>query len=186
MSELDTIVVENTSTPEVLEVSNVDIPIITETVENTGTSEVLEVSNTDVPISMDSLEVPIAAPPPVEEFQPLSINDIMNDIDVLLGTEANDRAMLENIGNMSYNDLRNQLKKWAIAGFPNIYSILDIPIQGPKMCSDGITRNLEAYIEYVTGKTLYQHVSMLQTKVVDINITFAFTGSDIQILVSKQ
>ena len=125
-------------------------------------------------------------PPPPPPPAPLSIADILAATDLVLQKEAADKTVLESIGALSTEDLRTRLVLWARAGFPNAHPIYSISIGPPSVCSDGVTRTLEDYIPFCSGKTLSEHTAVLQAKVTsDIQIGFANFGGSIVIVVTK-
>jgi hypothetical protein len=120
-----------------------------------------------------------SAPPRV------TMADILASQEVLLQTENMDRVILNSIGQMSADALRTILISWATAGFPNAYPIQDITITPPPRCSDGVTRNLADYITFCSGKSIQEHVAVLQDMLPDIAVAFCYTGASIQIVVSR-
>jgi hypothetical protein len=150
---------------------------------DTGTEIVPSESNAAA-ISMSDLgpfAPPIGPPVPVPE-QPIALSDLMNDILVIQQTEATDRNRF--LG-LAFMNLRPKLVLWAAAGFPNCYVLEEILVQVPDKCSDGISRDLPEYIVYLTNRTIAELVADLQTKVVDMTISFARVTGGITIVVSK-
>ena len=86
---------------------------------------------------------------------------------------------------MTFETLKAKLVQWAKAGFPNAYEIYQVHIVPPTVCSDGTTREITDYIQFCSGKTIHEHVSVLQAKVTDMVISFANMGSYIGIVISK-
>ncbi len=125
--------------------------------------------------------MPEPSPPPA----PISLADILNDIQVIQQKEAADKAALDSIGNSTAESLRPKLIAWALAGFPNAYTLLEVSVTPPAQCSDGVTRNLTDYITFCSGKTIQEHVALLQTKLADMTVSFANVGYAIAIVVSK-
>lgn len=120
------------------------------------------------------------SPPPT-----ISLSDITNAVEVVTTKEAQDKATLESIGTLSFESLRASLIQWAVAGYPNAYTVHQISISPPGICSDGVTRSLADYITFCSGKTIHEHVAVLQARMTDITVSFAYTGSSILIVVSK-
>jgi hypothetical protein len=120
-----------------------------------------------------------------EVFAPITIDDILNSVEVITKKEADDKAILESIGAMPVDTLKEKLLQWAKLGFPNVYEIQKIIITPPTKCSDGVTRNLPSYIEYCSGKPIQDHVALLQSKVSGMTISFANMNVYIAIVVSK-
>lgn len=125
--------------------------------------------------------MPEPSPPPA----PISLADILNDIQVIQQKEAADKAALDSIGNSTAESLRPKLIAWALAGFPNAYTLLEVSVTPPAQCSDGVTRNLTDYITFCSGKTIQEHVALLQAKLADMTVSFANVGYAIAIVVSK-
>lgn len=123
-------------------------------------------------------------PPPTPTV--ITLADILNASEVVRQKESADKAALESIENVTFDSLRTKLIQWASVGFPNAFTILEVPIVPPNVCSDGIARTLSDYIIYCSGKTLEERVAALQTKLPDIVVSFANTGNSIIIIVSKQ
>jgi hypothetical protein len=116
----------------------------------------------------------------------ISIQDILGSVEVVQNREAGDKAKLEAIGLISFETLRASLLQWANRGFPNAYTIYEVPMTAPNVCSDGVTRSLPDYIVFCSGKTINEHVDVLQQRLVDITLSFAYSGSAILIVVSRQ
>jgi hypothetical protein len=115
----------------------------------------------------------------------ISLADILNSAQVVTQKEASDKALLESIGTASLNEITNKLIVWATTGFPNAYPLFNISITPPAVCSDGVTRDLTAYIQFCSGKTINEHVQVLQDRMTDIIVSFANMGNAIAIVVSK-
>lgn len=122
---------------------------------------------------------------PVPPPPPIGIDDLLNSIEVIQKKEADDKLLLESIGNLSQEELKSKLISWAIAGFPNTHEIHTITILPPSICSDGVTRDLPGYIAFCSGKTIHEHIDLLQQKVTNISVSFANMGTHISIVVSK-
>lgn len=123
--------------------------------------------------------------PPSTVPQTITLNDILSDISLIASKESADKATLESIQTVSFDTLRTALVRWAGLGFPNAYSVYEIVITPPSICSDGISRSLSDYISFCSSKTIHDHVAVLQRRLPDITVSFLYTGSSIQIVVSK-
>jgi hypothetical protein len=115
----------------------------------------------------------------------LSLDDILNDTIVKQAKEEEDRQTLLSIGSQSPQALRPTLLQWAAQGFPDGYPIITINIQPPTLCSDGKCRCLEEYIQFCSGKKLFDHVQDLQAKITGMTLGFVNMGSYLDIVVSK-
>jgi hypothetical protein len=125
-------------------------------------------------------QIPVIIPSP-----PITLNDIMASIEVVTQKEQSDKVILDSVGYIPYDTLKSKLVVWATSGFPNVYEIYKLEITTPSVCSDGISRNLSDYIQFCSGKSMQEHVAVLQQRVQDITITFANMGSYIAVVVSK-
>lgn len=137
------------------------------------------------PASIEETSFPGNTGPPPPPPAPISIDDLLNSMEVVKQKEADDKNLLESIGNISQEALKTKLIAWAVAGFPNAYGIHSITILPPATCSDGVKRDLTDYIQFCSGKTIHEHVEVLQQKVANISVSFANMGSYISIVVSK-
>lgn len=137
----------------------------------------------DAPISMSDLPAPIVEPTPPPT---ISLADILSATEIVMKKEEEDKNALNGIGSITFDTLKSSLIRWASVGFPNAYTIHEIPISVPEVCSDGVKRSLADYIVFVSGKSIQEHVAGLQQRVLDIDVSFAYTGSSIPIVVSKR
>jgi len=134
----------------------------------------------------DSAYIPTPAPAPAPA-PPLSLSDILAAGDLLIQKEAADKATLESIGAMTMAELRSYLIVWGRLGFPNAHVISSFTMICPSVCSDGVAgRSLGEYIVFCSGKTLSEHIEVLQAKVTpDIQFGFADFGGTIGIVVTR-
>lgn len=131
-------------------------------------------------------EVNIGLFPPAEPLPDvLTLAELLADRDVVLAKEMNDRTLLETIGTQSVQALKPKLVEWVMKGCPNAYPILSLSIQAPPICSDGEVRSLTDYIPFCSGKSIHDHVALLQVKLPDIIVSFSYDGTNISIVVSK-
>lgn len=122
-------------------------------------------------------------PPPPPDV--LSLADLLTDQSVVLMKEQADKALLESIGTQTVSNLRPKLVEWVLKGQPSAFPILSLDIRPPARCSDGEVRGLADYIEFCSGKTINEHVSLLQAKLTDIQISFANIGGLVTIVVLR-
>ncbi len=123
---------------------------------------------------------PEIVPPPT-----ISMADILAATEVVTKKEEDDRAALNGIATIPFDTLKGALIRWASAGFPNAYTVHEVPISVPDVCSDGVTRLIPEYITYVSGKTIQEHVATLQARILDFTVSFTFNGTSILVVVSK-
>jgi hypothetical protein len=147
------------------------------------------------PTTSDSVVLPpssnvVSSDTPMEAQCPpapdvLTMSDLLSDQSVVVAKEQADRALLETIGTQIVANLRPKLVEWLLKGRPDGYPILSLDIQPPSVCSDGLPRTLPDYIEFCSGKTIVEHVALLQEKLPDIYVSFANIGGITTIVVLK-
>ena len=125
---------------------------------------------------------PFVPPPPPT----ILMSEILASQESLLAQEDADKRKLESIGQIPLEGLRAKLIAWAIAGFPNNYSVYDLTMSPPLICSDGVERDLSDYIKFCSGKPLYGHLDSLRATLPDITVGFTFLAPTISIVVLKQ
>ena len=178
---------------EVVDVSGVVVDVSGGEVVDVSGGEVVDVSGGVVDVSggvvdvsgsitdVSGSQIAIQPTPPA----PIYLDDILSSVQVLQQTEAEHRSVLESIGTLPYEYLKPALIQWATSGFRNAYPIHQIGITPPSLCSDGQARPLQEYIQFVSGRTIQEHVAVLQSRLPDMVVSFAYTGSVIVIVVSK-
>jgi hypothetical protein len=103
----------------------------------------------------------------------LTLEDLLNDQSLVLAKEQSDKSLLDTIGNQGIETLRPILLEWILKGRPPVFPILSLDIHPPTRCSDGEVRSLTDYIQFCSGKTINEHVDLLQAKLPDIRVSFA-------------
>jgi hypothetical protein len=132
---------------------------------------------------IDASGAPIAivpTPPP-----PITLADILAATEVITQKEAQDKSALESIGTVSFDALRTTLIQWAKNGFPNASPLYAVAVTPPDTCSDGVKRTLSEYVTFVTGKTMAELIAPLQARCPEFVVSFATTGPEILVVVSK-
>ncbi len=150
-----------------------------------ASGEVVDVPVVDVSgetISLSDLPQPQIQPPGPAQ---ITLADILAATEVITQKETEDRSRLESIGTISFETLRTTLIQWAKAGFPNASPIYAVAITPPDTCSDGVKRSLADYIVYLTGKTIAELIAPLQARCPEFVISYATTGPEILIVVSR-
>ena len=133
--------------------------------------------------------IPPAPPGPVSEPPPppiLTMSDIVNAREVILAKETADGELFCGIPNQSVDFLRTRMIEWAKNSFADAYTLFTIPASVPEVCSDGVSRDLTDYIQFVSGKSIQDHVASLQARLPDFNISFCNLGGSVGIVVSKK
>jgi hypothetical protein len=116
---------------------------------------------------------------------PITLADILAATELVEQKEAQDKSALESIGAISFESLRVALIQWGKGGFRNAFPVYSITVTPPDTCSDGVVRSLAEYVPFVSGKTMAELIAPLQARCPDFVISFATTGPEILIVVSR-
>ena len=150
---------------------------------NTGPTEPVEQTG---PTGPDLSMFPTAATGPVEPPNIASLDELMQSHSVIIAKEAADRQSLDDLINPTREKYRPQLFQWAGLGFPAIFVIQMFNLTPPTTCSDGISRDSLAYLNYlITPKTLDSVLETIRSLMPGILVTFSFLGNTLMIHVSK-
>jgi len=128
---------------------------------------------------------PNAQTGPVEPPTIVTMEELMASHGVIVQKEAVDRASLNALVNPTREQYRPQLFQWAAAGFPGIYVVQSFSVSPPDLCADGVRRDVNAYINYLTGTDMGAVVANIQSLVTGIVVSFSFEGNSVRIHVSK-
>ncbi len=128
--------------------------------------------------------VPVGIALPGEPYI-IRMSDILGTLQVDRARETQDKEKFDKIATLPYSDVRATLLQWATLGFPNAHTLYEIPISVPPMCSDGVVRNLDQYITFCSGKSIQEHVALLQVRMPDFAVGFVYTGNSIRLVVSQ-
>ncbi len=115
----------------------------------------------------------------------IRLDEILSIPEVRRQKEAADNTTLQTIANPNLVDIRNRLVQWATNGFAGDCLLFSISIQPPEVCSDGVTRSLGEYIQFVSGKTIHEHTDLLRIRLPDFVVSFVWMGSIIQFRASR-
>lgn len=131
------------------------------------------------------LEYPTLNYDPIPPPPPITIDELLTLKEVIQRKEAQDRIVCTQI-NLPNDALRQKLFDWAVAGFPPAYEISRVLIEPPNKCSDGVTRTLDQYIVFLSGKNLDEHLQLIRDQVSGIQVSTTVQGNSwIVIVVTK-
>jgi hypothetical protein len=126
-------------------------------------------------------EEEIPNPPPVEVV--LTLADIRREHDVLVAQEADLRQVItESILNVGALALNPRLLEWATQRYPNNFSLISVPVTVPEVCSDGVARTIQPYIEFCTGMSLSNIVAVVEQKIQGVLLVYSYTVNTFSIL----
>lgn len=146
----------------------------------TGTIEATEATGATGTSSItlqDLSGVEIVAPEPPK----ILLNDILADQALYLQQEAADRAKFAPLLNPNLDDFRRKLVGWASRNFVGPCDLVVIDITTPNICSDGFQRTFFDYIQFVSGKTVAEHMDSLRPTFPDFDVAYSYTRTQIRI-----
>ena len=131
-----------------------------------------------------------SGPPPPEEPQGpsylITIDDLLSEQTIIQQREDNDRRELAKIENPpDVTQLRQTLLQWAKQGFPYAFPLFSVTLNSLSVCSDGVTRTLYPYIEYVMGESIVGLMAKLEAKLQGIKLLNSYSGTTVTIHVYK-
>ena len=154
----------------------------------TGTNEQTEYTGPtgETGPTYDPTLFPTAATGPVEPPQIASLEELMQSHAVVVTKETIDRQSLSGLINPLRDQYRPQLFQWAAAGFPPTFVVQMFNITPPNICSDGVSRDPMAYLQFLLNPTTFDTVlENIRTLMPGIAVSFSFSGNTLRIHVSK-
>lgn len=152
----------------------------------TGPTGTNEPTGETGPTGPDLYMFPTAATGPVEPPQIASLEELMQSHAVVLAKETTDRQSLSGLINPLRDQYRPQLFQWAAGGFPPTFVVQMFDITPPNVCSDGVSRDSMAYLQFLLSSTTFDTVlENIRTLMPGITVSFSFSGNMLRIHVSK-
>jgi hypothetical protein len=155
------------------------------------TTDVPAVFPTDMPMTTEPTvvvptDMPMSTEPPVVVPDVVSIDSLMNDQTMLVQREASTKTFLmDRLINVPSSSLKRSLLHWASNGFPAGFILLQLPLDVPEICSDGVSRTPSQYIEFCMGADAPQLYLALSSKLPGIMVSYAMIGTTLTAYVSK-
>jgi hypothetical protein len=129
---------------------------------------------------------PTAATGPIEPPQIASLDELMQSYAVVVAKETADKQYLNGLTNPLREQYRPQLFQWAGLGFPPTFIVQSFEITPPNVCSDGVTRDPMAYLQFLlTPTTLDTILDAIRALMPGIGVSFSFLGNTLRIHVSR-
>ena len=129
---------------------------------------------------------PSATTVTVEDPQIVTLEELMQSHAVVLAKQEADKQALTGLTNPLREQYRPQLFQWAGIGFPSTFIVQSFEITPPNVCSDGVTRDPMAYLQFLLSPTTFDEVlDKIRTLMPGILVSFSFAGSTLRIHVSK-
>jgi hypothetical protein len=143
------------------------------TIEETGSIGMTGETGTISLADLSSNEPP--APPVIR------LDDILADQNLFLQQEARDREKFNALASPDLGDIRAKLVAWASRGFQLPCDLVVIDITAPNICSDGVQRTFFDYIQFVSGKSITEHMATLQPILPDFQVAYSYTRTQVRI-----
>jgi hypothetical protein len=115
----------------------------------------------------------------------LYMDDLVSASEVLVAKERADGDVIRAIGLQSAVSLKPKLVEWVTKGKPNVFPIIEVAIEPPTRCSDGVERNLPDYIEFCSGHPIAHHMALIQVKLIGMALSYMRIGNNVAIVVSQ-
>lgn len=109
----------------------------------------------------------------------LRIDDLLNSHGTIVAKEAADRTSITAFTTPSLDTLKPALFRWAAAGFPGGFAVNTLNLAPPALCSDGVSRSLTSYFEYLYGSTFQAWLQTLEGLTEGMTFTFSHDGANV-------
>jgi hypothetical protein len=119
-------------------------------------------------------------------FPDITFDGIIASREFVLTKEARDKDLVEGVPFISTESLYPRLVEWASNNCPANFAIWSFAVTPPTYCSDGVSRNLVEYLNYLcsTGNHL-DLITKLQTRFKDTTLSLSYENNTININISK-
>ena len=159
-------------------------------IESTGPTGIdstgLESTGPTGPTGPDLSMFPSAATGPSESPEIVTMEELMQSHAVVVAKESIDRQSLSGLVHPLREQYRPQLFQWAGLGFPSTFVVQTFEITPPTICSDGVSRDTMAYLQFLLSPTTLDEVlNAIRALMPGIGVSFSFFGNTLMIHVSK-
>ena len=158
----------------------------TGTNEFTGSTGPTEGTGPTGPTGPDLSMFPTAATGPTEAPQIVTLEELMQSYAVVVAKQDADKQSLTGLVNPQREQYRPQLFQWAGLGFPSAFVVQSFELTPPNVCSDGVTRDTMAYLQFLLSPTTFDEVlEKIRALTPGIGVSFSFSGNSLRIHVSR-
>ena len=109
----------------------------------------------------------------------MTLDQLVQYYDRTLEYEEKDKLSMNFIVNPSTSGIQQNLIQWASAGFPVEYQVLSVSLIYPSPCSDGVSRDILAYIQYLTGSNIVELTSNFQSNFLGIRFSYILSANNL-------
>ena len=114
----------------------------------------------------------------------LTIDDLVNHADVVRTKESLHRRIISTLSSV-FNDSTTQEKMvaWALSGFRPAFTVKEIDLEPPVVCSDGVKRDLAEYLNFIsTPYKITDHFAAVEACLPGIQVTYSLPSSKIMLV----
>ena len=116
----------------------------------------------------------------------MTLEQLQQYHDSIMQAETDDKLKLSAITSPGSSGIQQNLIQWASAGFPNDYGVVVVVLNPPSMCSDGQSRTIQQYIEFLTGSNIMDLTTAFQTSFSGITFSYSIFGNIIILNARKE
>ena len=114
----------------------------------------------------------------------ITLNDLVNNSNVVAVKESADKDAARLFLNPSRDEVLKPLHQWISSGSIENYPIHTLQLALPSTCSDSIQRNFTEYFTYLTNYSYEQIESTMTVKLSTFNLTYLSTISSFSVCVN--
>jgi hypothetical protein len=109
----------------------------------------------------------------------MTLDQLVQYHDTTVESENKDKVTMDFIVKPSTSGVQQNLIQWASAGFPSNYQVLSVALIRPSPCSDGVRRDILAYIQYLTGSSIDTLTTAFQSHFLGIRFSYILSANNI-------
>jgi hypothetical protein len=109
----------------------------------------------------------------------MTLDELQQYYDTTRESETADKVSMNFIINPATSGIQQNLIQWASAGFPSNYQVLSVALIRPSPCSDGVRRDILAYIQYLTGSSIDTLTTAFQSHFLGIRFSYILSANNI-------
>jgi len=115
----------------------------------------------------------------------MTLDELVQYHDTTTESENADKTSMNFIIQPSTSGIQQNLIQWASAGFPSNYHVLSVGLIHPSPCSDGTTRDMLSYIQYLTGSDMASLTTNFRSNFLGINFYYTISGNVVNLHASR-
>lgn len=120
-------------------------------------------------------------PPPPR----ILLSDILGQVSVLQQQESTDGSAIAVLNTPNLDDIRTKMTTWVAGGMQGSCDLVRLTLTPPNVCSDGVSRNFFDYIQFVSGKTVAEHLQVFQDILPEFEVGYRCSRSELVLCVTR-